>query len=126
MIKDILVNLATGSKRDVAADFAISVAAALDAHLVGVAFAHEPIVPGTIFDGVSASVVAAYRTESKNSAKAAAERFEKSARGAALSVESRVIGASIEGAAEIFGRLGRRYDLSIVRQTGCSIPDGRS
>jgi nucleotide-binding universal stress UspA family protein len=117
MIKDILLNLAIEDKRDVAADYAVSVAAALDAHLTGVAFAYEPIVPGSMFDGVSASIAAACRTEGKNAAKAAAEQFEKSARGAAISAESRVIGASIEGAGDIFGRLARRHDLSIVRQS---------
>ena len=117
MIKDILVNLSIENKRDVAADYAISVARTLDAHLAGVAFAYEPIVPGTVFDGVSASIVAANRAESKKAAKAAAERFEQSAREAALSAESRVIGTNIEGAVDIFGRLARRYDLSIVRQT---------
>ena len=123
MIKDILVNLSIENKPDVAADYAVSVAKTLDAHLSGVAFAYEPILPGTVFDGVSASIVAANRTECKNAAKAAAERFEQSARGAALTAESRVIGANIEGAVDIFGRLARRYDLSIVRQTN---PEGRA
>jgi nucleotide-binding universal stress UspA family protein len=89
----------------------------LNAHLTGVAFAYEPFVPGTIFDGVSASVVAAYRAESKKAANAAAEKLEKSARDAAISAESRVIGASVEGAADIFARLARRCDLSIIQQS---------
>ncbi len=117
MIKDILVNLSVEDKRDVAADYAISVAAALNAHLASVAFAYEPIVPGTIFDGISASIVASFRTESKKAAKVAVERFEESTRRAGVSAESRVIGADTGGAAEFFGHLARRYDLSIVRQT---------
>ena len=117
MIRDILVNISIGNDRDVAADYAISVARALEAHLAGVAFAYEPTMPGTIFDGISASIVAAARAECRKAAKAAAERFEQSARGASLSMESRVLGANLEGAADIFGRLARRYDLSIVRQT---------
>lgn len=36
MIKDILVNLTVGSARNVPGDYAISVGAALDAHLAGV------------------------------------------------------------------------------------------
>lgn len=121
MIKDILVNLSTENKRDVAAEYAVSVATTLEAHLSGVAFAYEPTVPGTIFDGVSASIVAASMAETKKAAKASADRFEELARGAALSADARVIGASAEGAADIFGRLARRYDLSIVRQTN---PEG--
>jgi nucleotide-binding universal stress UspA family protein len=117
MIKDILVNLAIGNKRDAAAEYAISAAALLDAHLTGVAFAHEPIVPASIFDGVAASVAATYRAESKAAAKAAADRFEGAAKGSTISAESRIIGATVESAGDAFARLARRYDLSIVRQS---------
>ena len=117
MIKDILVNLSTEAKRDAAGDYAVSVAMTLKAHLTGVAFAYEAYVPETVFAGVSASLVAAHRAETKKAATAAAEKFEQSARGASLSVESRVIGASFEGSADIFGHLARRCDLSIVKQS---------
>lgn len=116
MIKDILVNLSIDNKRDAAADYAISAAVALQAHLSGVAFAYEPIVPSSLFDGVSASIVAANSAEIKENAKRAADKFEKIAREATLSVDSQVIGTSVESAASIFGRMARQYDLSIVRQ----------
>jgi nucleotide-binding universal stress UspA family protein len=116
MIKDMLVSLSVEDKRDAVADYAISVATTLNAHLAGVAFAYEPIVPGTIFEGVSASMVASFRAESKKAAKVAVERFDESTRRAGVSAESRVIGADSGSAAEIFGRLARRYDLSIVSQ----------
>jgi len=45
MIKDIVVNLNVGAKASPASDFAISVAAAFYAHLTGIAFLHDPIVP---------------------------------------------------------------------------------
>ena len=45
MIKDILVNLAVGEKAGPAGDYAISVAAACDAHLAGLAFRYDPVVP---------------------------------------------------------------------------------
>jgi hypothetical protein len=45
MIKDIVVNLNVGAKATPAGDYAISVAAAFDAHLTGIAFLHDPIVP---------------------------------------------------------------------------------
>ena len=47
MIKNILVNLDTSSARDAARDYAISVASLFEAHLTGVAFAYEPVNPGT-------------------------------------------------------------------------------
>jgi nucleotide-binding universal stress UspA family protein len=117
MIKDILVNLSTGANRDAAADYAISAAMLLEAHLAGIAFAYEVIIPETVFAGVSASMVAAHVAETRKAATAAAEKFEDSARGASLSAESRVIGASFEGSADIFSRLARTRDLSIVKQS---------
>ena len=45
MIKDIVVNLNVGAKANSASDYAISVAAALDAHLTGIIFLYGPIVP---------------------------------------------------------------------------------
>ena len=117
MIKDILVNLSTGASSNVAADYAVSVAILLEAHIAGIAFAYEVVVPETVFAGVSASLVAAHRAETKKTAEIAAKKFEECARSATLSVESRVIGASFEGSAGIFSHLARRYDLSIVKQS---------
>ena len=45
MIKDIVVNLNVGVGANWASDYAISVAAALDAHLTGIVFLYGPIVP---------------------------------------------------------------------------------
>lgn len=116
MIKDILVNLTIDAKRDPVANYAVSVAAAFDAHLTGVAFAYELLMPGTVFDGVSASFAATYIEESKAAAHEARRAFETTARGAGLTAEGHVIGASLDGAADRFGRMGRGYDLSIVGQ----------
>jgi nucleotide-binding universal stress UspA family protein len=116
VIKDILVSLSAGGDRDVAADYAVSVAKTMDAHLAGVAFAYDPIMPGAYLEGISASVIAASNAETQKVTKAAAERFENSARGAMISAESRVIAANIDIATDTFARLARRYDLSIVPQ----------
>jgi hypothetical protein len=45
MIKDIVVKLSVGERASPAEDYAISVAAAFDAHVVGIAFLYYPIVP---------------------------------------------------------------------------------
>ena len=45
MIKDIVVNLPVGTSRDVTTHFAVTVAAKLGAHLTGIAFLYEPLVP---------------------------------------------------------------------------------
>ena len=39
MIKDLIVNLSVGAPRDTAADFALSIAEAFEAHVAGIAFA---------------------------------------------------------------------------------------
>ena len=46
MIKDIVVNLSVGKRASFAGDYAVSVAAAFDAHLAGIAFLYDLIVPG--------------------------------------------------------------------------------
>ena len=51
MIKDIVVNLGLG-RPDPAGDFAISMAEAFEAHVLGVAFSYEPIIPGTVMGGI--------------------------------------------------------------------------
>ena len=48
MVKDVVVNLTGGHPQDFAADFAISLAASFAAHIAGVAFIYEPIIPGDI------------------------------------------------------------------------------
>jgi nucleotide-binding universal stress UspA family protein len=116
MIKDVLVSLSDETKGGVIG-YAVSLAAKFDAHLTGIAFAEDPFVPGSMFDGVSASLIAGYQQESKNAAKAAAAKFEESARGSGVTIESRVVDTSLEGIGDTFGRLARRYDISVVGQS---------
>jgi nucleotide-binding universal stress UspA family protein len=121
MIKDIIVNLGLGTA-DPAGSFAVSVAETFEAHVLGVAFAYEPIIPGTVMGGIPPEFIEAQRAESDKRAKAAASRFEQAAKRAGVSFESGVISASISGAADKFGRLGRRFDLVVVGQPGQNKP----
>jgi nucleotide-binding universal stress UspA family protein len=116
MIKDIIVNLSVGKPRDVAGDYAISVASAFDAHLSGVACAYEPVIGGLTFPGAPASVIDAFRAESRAEADRAKKAFDENARRAGLSTDSFVISATASGAADKLGELAREYDLSIVAQ----------
>ena len=61
MIKDIVANLSVGVSRDVATDFAVSVAATLDSRLTGIAFRYEPLVPLTDRYGFPAEVMESQR-----------------------------------------------------------------
>jgi nucleotide-binding universal stress UspA family protein len=124
MIKDVIVNLTVGASRDVAADLAVSVASTFKAHLAGISFAYEAVIPGTIFGGVAAELIQAQRAESQKAARTAVSNFGEAARGAGLSAESHLLEASIAAAADTFGRLARRYDISVVAQAEpAKLPD---
>ncbi|MSP32649.1 MAG: universal stress protein [Pseudolabrys sp.] len=115
MIKDIVVNLGLGA-HDPAGEFAISVADAFKAHVLGVAFSYEPVIPGTVMSGIPPEFIEAQRSRSDKEARAAVARFEAAASRAGVSAEARIISASVSGAADKLGRLGRRFDLVVVGQ----------
>ena len=116
MIKDIIVNLSVGAPRDTAAEYAISIAEAFESHVAGIAFAFEPVVAPSIMGGIPADIIDAQRTASHKAAGAAIAAFEANAKRQGLSSESRIIEATLGGAADMFGRLARRFDLSVVGQ----------
>ena len=117
MIKDLVVNLSQHDSRDVAMEFAVSTAAAFNAHLAGVAFVYDPIVPAMAdMYGMPAQVIESQRAENEKAAKAAVDRFNEAARRAALSAEARTLDAPVATAPGIFAQIARRFDLSIVGQ----------
>jgi nucleotide-binding universal stress UspA family protein len=116
MIKDVLVNLSVDSARDVAAEYAISVAQAFDAVLTGVAFAYEPVIPGTVFGSIPPEIIEAGRAESDKAAHSAREKFDEAARRAGISANSQVMDGTLVGGADLFGRMARRFDISIACQ----------
>jgi len=116
MIKDIVVNLSVSASRDVACDYAVSIASAFKAHLMGVAFNYEPILPGAFVDGMAAGFIDVQRAESEKDANAAIVKFGEATKRAGLSSASRVIEASFGGAAGQFGEIARRFDLAVVGQ----------
>lgn len=115
MIKDIVVNLGLGAK-DPAGDYAVSIAQAFEAHVLGVAFSYEPIIPGSVMGGIPPEFIESQRVESDKRARSAIARFEQTAKRAGVSAESRIMSASISGAADQLGRLGRRFDLVVLGQ----------
>jgi nucleotide-binding universal stress UspA family protein len=115
MPKDIVVNLMVAGPRDAAASHAISIAQTFDAHLAGVAFAYEPVLPAIVGGGIPESVIEEQREENDKAAKAAVAQFEAAAKN--IKHESRVVPASLAGAADTFGEIARVFDLSIVGQS---------
>ena len=61
-------------------DFAISIGAAFEAHIAGIAFAFDPVVTPSVLDGLSSTWVDVQRDESRAAAKAAIDRFETAAK----------------------------------------------
>jgi nucleotide-binding universal stress UspA family protein len=118
MIKDIVFHLSTRSGEAAAIDYAVSVAAAFSAHIAGIAFALDPFVPPTmgIGDAVPADWIDEQREEAQAAADNAIARFEEAVRRNGISAGSHRLDASLAGAAQMFGRIARRFDLSIVRQ----------
>jgi nucleotide-binding universal stress UspA family protein len=114
MIKDLVVNLGGGGSPDVTAGFAISMAKVYDAHVVGVAFVFEPVIPGSLLGGIPTDLIEVQREENAKAAEAAVASFQAAAGG--VSAETRLLDASIAGASDLFGRIARRFDIAVVGQ----------
>ena len=73
--------------------------------------------PGTVFDGVAASIIATYRAESEKAGQAAVAKFDETVRRAGMSAESHLLEAGPTGAGELFAQMARHFDLAVVAQT---------
>jgi len=115
MPKDLIVNLMVAGSRDAAANYAVSVARTFDAYLAAVAFAYEPVLPAIVGGGIPESVIEEQREENEKAAKTAVAQFEAVAKD--IQHETRIVPASLAGAADTFGEIARLYDLAIVGQS---------
>jgi nucleotide-binding universal stress UspA family protein len=116
MVKDIVVNLSVGPEGGPAGDYAVSVASALDAHLTGIAFLYDPIVPVSAAGYIPAEVIETQQADNEAAAKTAIDRFAAATKRAGLSAEPLTLSASLAGAGDQFSRIARRFDLAIVGQ----------
>jgi nucleotide-binding universal stress UspA family protein len=116
MIKDLVVHLSSGGQPDAAVPFAISIAETFGAHVSGVAFSYEPVIPPTIMGSIPASLIETQRAENDRAASDARKAFDEQARRAGVSFDSRILTASLPGSADRFGEIARRFDLSVVGQ----------
>jgi nucleotide-binding universal stress UspA family protein len=116
MIKDLVVSLGGGATPEAAASYAISMAKAYDAHVVGVAFVFEPVIPGSLLGGIPTDLIEVQREENAKAAEAAVAAFQAAASSAGVSAETRTLDASIAGASDLFGRIARRFDIAVVGQ----------
>jgi nucleotide-binding universal stress UspA family protein len=116
MIKDILANLSATKDGGPAGDYAVSAAAALQAHLTGVAFIYDPVVPVSGAGYIPAEVIESQEADNETAAKAAIKKFLMATDRAGISADPLTISASLAGAGDKFARIARRFDLAIVGQ----------
>src|SRR5438552_2704339 len=121
MFKDMLVNLATAPIDDTTRDYAISLAREFGSHLTAVAFAVEPVTPAMMVDGGPPELFAEWMREAEAAAETAVDKFNETVRGSGLLTNARWM--TVTGSAESFGRIARRFDVAIIRQ---SEPDENS
>jgi nucleotide-binding universal stress UspA family protein len=116
MVKDIIVNLSVAKNNSTVGNYAVSVAAALQAHLTGLAFIYDPIVPISGTGYIPADVIESQRADNETAAEAAIKDFTTATDRAGISAEPLMLNASLTGAADQFARMARRFDLAIVGQ----------
>jgi nucleotide-binding universal stress UspA family protein len=116
MVKDIIVNLSVAKNDSTVGNYAVSVAAALQAHLTGIAFIYDPVVPISGTGYIPADVIESQRADNETAAEAAIKDFTVATDRAGISAEPLMLNASLTGAADQFARMARRFDLVIVGQ----------
>jgi nucleotide-binding universal stress UspA family protein len=116
MLKDVVVNLSSQGPRDFAAEYATSIAAMFGAHITGVSFVYEPVIPDGMLGGVPVDLIELQRQENSKAANDAISRFDAAAKKAGLSAETRLLDATFGGAATRFAQISRRFDLVVVGQ----------
>ena len=116
MIKDIIVNLSVARNGSTVGNYAVSVAAALQAHLTGIAFIYDPVVPISGTGYIPADVIESQRADNETAAEAAIKDFTAATDRAGISAEPQMLSASLTGAGDQFARMARRFDLAIVGQ----------
>jgi hypothetical protein len=115
MIKDIVVNLSVGAKANSASEYAISVAAALDAHLTGIVFLYGPIVPVSRAGYVPPELEVIER-HNQAAVEGARASFTAASTRAGIKAEPLSLSASLVSAGDQFGLIARRFDLAVVGQ----------
>src|SRR5204862_1522500 len=77
---------------------------------------YEPMIPPTVMGSIPASLIESQRADNEKIAADALAKFDATAKRAGVSFESRVVSASLAGAADRFGAMARRFDVSVIGQ----------
>ncbi len=121
MLKDIILHLEHDPAHDAARNYAISLAALSEAHLMGIAFGYYASLPTFAFPTFPADVLADVLARDEAAARNAIDLFEAAAARNGISAASRLILQGEAASATTFPVMARRFDLSIIMQ---SDPDG--
>jgi nucleotide-binding universal stress UspA family protein len=113
MIKDIIVNLSVTKNNNVVGNYAASVAAALQAHLTGVAFIYDAAADGGY---IPAHVIERQQADNEAAAESAIKSFTAATSRGEISAEPLTLHATLAGAGDQFARMARRFDLAIIGQ----------
>jgi nucleotide-binding universal stress UspA family protein len=116
MIKDITLNLGVDADNDPALDYAVSIAEQFDAHVTGIAFAYERVIPGSVMGSMAVEIIEADRVASRQAAQKATARFEAATKRSSLSAETLTISATTSEAMKYFAGAVRRSDLAVIGQ----------
>jgi nucleotide-binding universal stress UspA family protein len=116
MLKDVVVNLSGRGPRDFAAEYATSIAATFGAHITGISFVYEPVIPDGTLGGVPVDLIELQRAENSKAANEAVSRFDAAVKKAGISAETRILDATFGSAATRFAQIARRFDLAVVGQ----------
>lgn len=116
MIKDILVNLKVGTRGSPAEKYAISMAAALQAHITGITFWYDPIQLMSQLSYMGSGLVEQELLDYRGEANATLDRFSEAADRSAISSERLMFPIDLTSIGGQFGGIARRFDLSVVAQ----------
>ena len=111
-IKDIVVNLSVAEGGSYAGDYAVSVGAALNAHVTGIAFAYDPVVPVASTGYIPPEVIEAQQRDNEAAAKAAIARFSAAAGRDGFYRRANQGGRQPRRRRREFARIARRFDLA--------------
>ncbi len=116
MTKDVIVNLSTDTNDDVAVAYAISLAREFEAHLTAIALVSDTVPTAMVVEGLPPVLIEEMQEKAQEEAQAAVAKFHDAARGSGISSEAHWLTIPYAGAAGLFGRIARRFDLAVVRQ----------
>jgi len=122
MIKDILTLLDLNNQTP-ALPVALDLAKKTSAHLTGIAPIFEPALPGYVAGPLPADIIEESRRQAEQSARDAADAFEKAAATAGITAETRLMSLATGGGTQAFTEHCRVTDLVIIGQENVDKPE---